>query len=299
MTNILVGLFEKSDAAQQAIQDLLAAGIDRSAIDNDVSKLSSMGVPAREAGLYAQGVQKGGALVTVRADASRAQTIQQILDRDGALDIDAGGDKLEIVEERLQVGKREVERGGVRVRSFVTEKPVSEQVTLREEHVDVQRAKVDRPATEADFQTGTIEMTETAEIAVVAKEARVVEEISLSKTASEHVQTVTDTIRRMDFEVENVGSATTSASTTVAQGSTEFESHLSRTAPGAKYERHAPAFEYGQQLARDPAFGSSEWSSNEATYRSRWEARNPGTWDEFKGSVKHAFEVAKSKVSGH
>jgi stress response protein YsnF len=47
-----------------------------------------------------------------------------------------------LVEEELRVGKREVNRGGARVRSYVREVPVHEQVSLREEHVDVERRPV-------------------------------------------------------------------------------------------------------------------------------------------------------------
>ena len=46
-----------------------------------------------------------------------------------------------VVEEQLRVGKREVARGGARVRSYMVETPVNEQVRLREEHVSVERRR--------------------------------------------------------------------------------------------------------------------------------------------------------------
>src|SRR5215208_5245795 len=63
----------------------------------------------------------------------------------------------------------------VRVRSYVVETPVQEQVNLREEHVSVERRPVDRAASPGDnlFRERTIEAEERAEEAVVAKEARV------------------------------------------------------------------------------------------------------------------------------
>jgi uncharacterized protein (TIGR02271 family) len=112
-----------------------------------------------------------------------------------------------VVEEELQVGKREVNRGGVRVYSHMTERPVEENVQLREEHVRVQRNPVNRPASEADFQAfkeGTIEVTETAEEAVVSKQARVVEEVVVGKDVIERTQTVRDSVRKTDVEVEEV-----------------------------------------------------------------------------------------------
>src|SRR4029450_5759590 len=86
-----------------------------------------------------------------------------------------GEEAIPIVEEQLRVSKREVDRGRVRVRSYVVETPVQEQVTLREEHVDVERRAVDRPVTDADhlLQERVVEATETDEEAVLSKEARV------------------------------------------------------------------------------------------------------------------------------
>jgi uncharacterized protein (TIGR02271 family) len=111
-----------------------------------------------------------------------------------------------IVEERLRVGKRQVEHGRVRVRSYVVETPVQEQVTLRQERVEIERAPVDRPLTaadKADFQERTIEATESAEEPVVSKEARVREEVRLRKEAEERTETVSDTVRRTEVEVDD------------------------------------------------------------------------------------------------
>ena len=95
------------------------------------------------------------------------------------------------------------ERGGVRVESRVEEVPVEQDVQLREERVHVERRPVDRPVTDADaaFREGSIEVTERAEEAVVAKEARVVEEVVVNKEVGERTETVRDTIRRTDVDV--------------------------------------------------------------------------------------------------
>ncbi len=119
------------------------------------------------------------------------------------------GDTIKVVEENLQVGKREVETGGVRVRSRIVERPVEESLRLREERVTVQRNPVNRPATAADldtFREGQIEMRETAERAVVSKTANVVEEISIGKEVTEHDEVVRDTVRKTEVDVENLGS---------------------------------------------------------------------------------------------
>ncbi len=114
---------------------------------------------------------------------------------------------LPVIEEELQVGKREVETGGVRVTNRMTETPVAEQVTLREEHVNVERHAVNRPVSDADavaFREGTIEVSEKSEQAVVGKQARVVEEVVVGKQATERTETVRDTVKRTDVEVEDL-----------------------------------------------------------------------------------------------
>ncbi|MBY0334855.1 MAG: YsnF/AvaK domain-containing protein [Acetobacteraceae bacterium] len=111
-----------------------------------------------------------------------------------------------VVEEQLVVGKRETEHGRVRVRSYVVETPVQEQVTLHEEHVRVERRPVDRALGSADedaFQERIIEATETAEEAVVDKQARVVEEVVVRKEADDRTRTISDTVRRTEVEIED------------------------------------------------------------------------------------------------
>lgn len=107
-----------------------------------------------------------------------------------------------VVEEELQVGKKEVETGGVRLRSRIVEKDVSENINLREEKVNIERNPVDRPASEYDLKEENIEVIEHAEIPVISKEARVVEEIKLNKEVTERDETVSDTVRKTEVAIE-------------------------------------------------------------------------------------------------
>jgi uncharacterized protein (TIGR02271 family) len=137
----------------------------------------------------------------------------------------AGGkDYIPVVEERLNVGKRVAESGRVRVRSYVVEKPVEEQVTLRDETVHVDRRPVDRAPTAADealFENRVIEATEMREQAVVNKDARVVEEVGIHKDAGQRTETVTDKVRRTEVEVEDErGNVSRTGTTGTATGTT-------------------------------------------------------------------------------
>ena len=117
-------------------------------------------------------------------------------------------EQIPVVEEQVNIGKRTVERGGVRVRSYVVETPVEEQVRLRDETVTVERrpggmveGSTDVPADA--FRERTIEVTETDEEAVVSKTAHVRETVVVRKDVEERAQSVRDTVRRTEVEIED------------------------------------------------------------------------------------------------
>jgi uncharacterized protein (TIGR02271 family) len=119
---------------------------------------------------------------------------------------DAGDrETIPVVEENLRVGKRDVNSGSVRVRAYTVEQPIREDVSLRDESVTVERHAVDRPLTDADnaFRDRTISAEEHHEEAVVSKDARVVEEISIRKEATERTETISDTVRKTEVEVDD------------------------------------------------------------------------------------------------
>ena len=147
----------------------------------------------------------GGTTPGGTAGLARPDTSRQDFGTTVAMQAGGGEERIPVVEERLSVGKRETAHGRVRVRSYVVETPVQEQVTLREEHVQVERNPVDRPIAAGDdaFRERTIEATESAEEAVVGKEARVTEEVVVRKQAEERTETVSDTVRRTEVEVED------------------------------------------------------------------------------------------------
>ena len=196
-----------------------------------------------DARAYTTATRSGRSVVTVHAaTADEAERARDILDDNGAIDVHdesyaisgaqgyaatdataathataAAGQALPIIEENLRVGKRLEQTGGARIRSRIIEKPVEEHIRLREEHVNVHRRDVSRPATEADFaafKEGEISVTEQAERAVVAKEAHVVGEVTIDKTATERDETVRGTVRSTDVEVEQLGANQTRTTST-------------------------------------------------------------------------------------
>ena len=257
----ITAFFDRRQDADEAIQRLVAEGVSRSNINivegsqgsaqgsttarSSVQEgmgfwdaLKELFLPEEDRSTYAEGLRRGGYLVTVRASNTQYERVIDILDDEGTVDLDqreaqwraegwtghssgssgssagtrvdrTAGDRetIPVVEEQLNVGKREVEGGRVRVRSYVVEQPVQEQVNLRDESVNVERRPVDRPLTGADrdraFQERTIEAEEKSEEAVVNKEARVKEELVVNKDVNQRTETVSDTVRRTEVDVQD------------------------------------------------------------------------------------------------
>lgn len=192
---------------------------------------------------YAEGVSRGHVLLNASVKDDQTDAAIQILEQSDAIDLDAResewrqsgwtgaaasagvapaavastqpmgrtgeGDTIQLAEERLVLGKREVERGGMRVRSYIVETPVSEQVSLRQETVGIDRRPVNRAVAAGDdaFRDRTLEMRETGEEVVVGKEAFVTEEIALRKDVGQRTEEVRDSVRHTEVEVEQVQGA--------------------------------------------------------------------------------------------
>lgn len=217
--------------------------------------------------------------------------------------LNQGGEAvLPVVEEQLEVGKRAVQRGGVRVYSHMTEKPVQEQVQLREENVNVERRPVDRPVTNADvanFREGAIEVTETAEVPMVNKQARVVEEVVVNKDVNTRTETVNDTVRRTDVDVQNLSGQTRTGSTRFEDYDKDFRNHFQTTygSSGGNYNDYSSGYRYGYDLANSGRYTGRKWNDIESDVRKDWEARNPNNpWERFKDSVRYAWDKATSGV---
>jgi stress response protein YsnF/uncharacterized membrane protein len=205
--------------------------------------------------------------------------------------------RVPVVEEELQIGKREVEGGGVRVRTTVEETPVNESINLREERVNVETRRVDQPVDNPDqlFTEREYELTEHSEEAVVAKRARVIEEVVISKDVDQRTETISDSVRRTDVDVERTeGTRYTSPYETAFR-----ENYNTRFAnSGYSYEQIGPAYRFGSSLASDGQYSSSDWSTVEPQARQHWESRNSGTWEDMKDAVRSGWETTKSAVRG-
>jgi stress response protein YsnF len=277
---MVTALFDSHSAAENAIERLVNAGVPHDRIGlmpGDESEASdeagassrpeprgfwgSLGdwlLPDEDRHLYAEGLSRGGYLISVTTGDEHYARVMAILDSEDAIDIDEraeswraegwagwsgtaagtstevgpatsvspvvasvraedldaeavasprktglagaetglserGEQVLPVVEERLRIGMRDVSHGHVRVRSYVVETPVDEQVSLRKERIAIERRPADRALSDADqaFQERAIEVEGRSEEAVVSKEA------------GQRTETVFDTVRETEIEVED------------------------------------------------------------------------------------------------
>ena len=195
--------------------------------------------PERDTEVYNNSINEGATVVSVRVVGASADTISAILERNDPIDFNPlptgqdsrpalegsrdtsgaqglqnrsmGAETLKLSEETLSVGKRKVDGDTTRIHRYVVETPVEQNVTLRSDKVVLDRRPVTdegRPGT-VDFTDKTIEMKEFREEAVIAKNVRVKEEVSLRREGTDRVETVKDTVRREDVKVEQVPGKTT------------------------------------------------------------------------------------------
>lgn len=315
-----------------------------------IGALTDLGVPEEEAKYYAEGVRRGGTLVTVKTSDDMAGRASDIMNDHDAVDVnersanwqergwtghDANADSLAadelinerdharnfsrnagtsrldaseatvpIIEEELMVGKRDVNRGGVQVYSYITETPVEENVQLREEYINVERRPVDRPASTADFnafQEGTLEISETSEEAVIGKRARVVEEVVVGKETQQRTKTIRDKVRRTNVDLEQTGAEQTTTGATNDRYTfdtydDDFRSHYRDTVVGNgdDYEQYRPAYEYGYTLASDQRY-SGDWENIEPQVERDWQRRDAGPWERVKDAVHYSWDRARNR----
>jgi uncharacterized protein (TIGR02271 family) len=243
--------------------------------------------PSLAAGSMQSGTQSGNLSGSLSDSTLRSDSLQ----RETAVDQTTGKAAIPVVQEEVRVGKRQVERGGVRVFSRMVETPVNESVSLREEHVSVERRPVDQPINPADvaaLKDQTIELRETAEEAIVQKSARVVEEVVVGKEVSQRQENIQDTVRHTEVEVQPLQGGALDDDTYYRN---DWQTNYASL--GGTYDDYAPAYRYGNDMRRDARYQGRNWDDVESDLRSDWDTRygssGSSTWERMKAAVRSGW----------
>src|SRR5918994_4188688 len=112
--------------------------------------------------------------------------------------------RIPVMEEELTATVREQEAGAVRIEKRVVEEDRVLEVPVTDEQIRVERRIVDRPvgADTQAFEEIVIDVPVTTEQVELQKQARVAEEIVVSKEAVQRTERVTDTVRREEVYVD-------------------------------------------------------------------------------------------------
>jgi len=227
--------------------------------------------------------------------------------------------RVPVVEEQLQVGKREVDLGEVEIRRRVVEEEQTVPVTLRREEVQVEQvgtpARPLRPGEEA-FQEGTIRVAVRGEEAVVAKEAVVTGEVVFEKDVTNEQQQVGGTVRRTEVDFDE----------NYTRARTGFEQDFATRAAAATDDRgrsrtfeHAePNYRAGYTAGTDERYTGRQFEDVEPDLRRNYESGTWGTssatsqatgstgkttgrtggdsWEHLREEVRHGFQTARNRT---
>jgi uncharacterized protein (TIGR02271 family) len=213
---------------------------DKDVRDGNVwQRIFGRNVSDQESSVYRRTISSGGAALTLRTPDTEVDRAMKILNVHGPMNLhdrsssttssagtsatsstatsaasvptetrglETGEEVVRLAEEQVEIGKRQIMTGKSRIRRFVTEKPVQQQVTLHEERCEVARREVTDPklSRDVDWKDRIIEVVETSEQPVVTKTAHIAEEVVIRRRGSDRVETVRDTVRRQQLEVERV-----------------------------------------------------------------------------------------------
>ncbi len=114
--------------------------------------------------------------------------------------------RVPLSQEQMEVRKREVESGGVRLRKVIKTETVNRPVELKREEIVVERVSAEEaasgPAPEGAFKEEEVYVPLKHEEAVVEKSARKVDEVEVRKTEHTETQHVEGEVRHEEVEVD-------------------------------------------------------------------------------------------------
>lgn len=175
--------------------------------------------------LYGRTIERGNTVVAVYADPVDVDRVMRLLADQMPIDVrDAGPadaatgmtaegttssmhgkeERIPLAQEEVEIGKRRVEEP-VRVHRYVTQRPVEQDVTLRDERVTIERRPASGAADPAAFQERTVEVREAHEEPTVTRRTKADEEVVVRRETGERTERVHETAREEKVEVDRAG----------------------------------------------------------------------------------------------
>jgi uncharacterized protein (TIGR02271 family) len=203
---------------------------------------------------------------------------------------DTGEIRVPVVEERLDVQKRQGQMGEVGIRKTVETEQVDVPVELRHEEVSVNRVDVpDRPVAAGDlpnaFEEGTIRVPVRGEEAIVTKEAVVTGEVVVNREVETERQTISDTVRKQRVDLDENWNRDRSG----------FEEHFGsrRSGMGTASDTRTfadaePNYRRGYDAAHDERYAGRTFSDVEPDLRRSHTGGD--SWEHLREEIREGFD---------
>jgi uncharacterized protein (TIGR02271 family) len=201
--------------------------------------------------------------------------------------------RVPVAEERLNVGKREVELGEVEVRKTVETEEQTVPVTLTHDEVQIREERVNERAATGDdlFKEGTIRVPVRGEEAVVAKETVVTGEMVIEKDAVAEERQITDTVRKQRVEIDEA----------YKQARSDFQQSHNTRGTKRSFEETEPHYRAGFSAAHDERFANREFDDAEPELRSEYERTNTkrtgsgDNWEQLREDIREGWQKARNR----
>jgi len=269
-------------AAGPLIAGLVGAGVG-AAVGGLVGALVDAGLPEEHAGYYAEGVRRGGTLVSVEADDDEVDRVIDILDLHNPVDIN----------ERVSSWR---ERGWTGFDSSAG--VASDRQPTVSRHEEFASTSAPSP-TRTSFTEGS---SQTNGGTYPASTVQQLQSGSITNGGSKQSsnrpiqgQDTGDATSRMGGQAWRSGQQPYDVSSYDEDFHNHYQTYFLAT--GILYEEFEPAYRYGYTLATDPRFENRDWSEIEPEARAYWTNYHSNSpWEKFKDAIRHGWEEVKERV---
>lgn len=281
----------------------LGAGIG-AATGSLLGALVGAGVPEEEASMYAEGVRRGGTLVSVAVDDQHADRVYNIMQESGAVDVSSRG-----------AGWRESGWTRFDEEAEPYDIDANDHANWRESHEQGGIAGATAGAT-----TGAAMGASSGPIGTLVGSVVGAVEGMMGNIPNDTTETTTynpnanTAANRAEAPKLNNGSTQQQDSAMndpkdlsdqndMSQGEhghgwgwSDYERDFRAdydarySASGAHWDNYAPAYRYGHDAAQDSRYQGRSWQEMEATLSGSWDAARYGPWEQFKDAVHTAWD---------
>jgi hypothetical protein len=242
-----------------------------------IGALTDMGVTEQQAGYFAEGVRRGGVLVTVQTQDATTPQVKDVMNHNNPIDVN------ERANQWRQTGwagfnqTNEMPNPDVDTNPQRMVNPLSGETDMRWDYSNRPEAGFTSTPTSSENYPPTSEMQNQP-----------------GDLTAPNMDTPADDTG-MPFQVTGPGMGVQPFDVYQADFRNNFATSYGNR--GYSYDQYAPAYRYGYDLASNQRYRDQDWMTIEPDAHTYWEERHPGTWENFKDSIRYAWMRVRDRLS--